>query len=63
VGEDYEPFMQAEEMTPEEAAKAHHAFCLARWEHLSEEQRRGTTFHGWDAHLPRQSADKETDRG
>ena len=41
-----------DEMTPEHAAKAHHAFCLASWDHLTDEQRRGTTFHGWEAHLP-----------
>ena len=37
------------------AAVAEHDACIARWDRLSPEQRSGTTFHGADAHLRRET--------
>ena len=34
------------------AAIQAHNECHRRWATLSDEQRSGTTFHGWESHLP-----------
>ena len=40
------------EQTSEESAVAAHQACHERWDRLSPEQRSGTTFHGWESHVP-----------
>ena len=49
----YAPVMAHKErvLTPEQQAKAAHQKCHDRWARLTEEQRSGTTFHPWEAHL------------
>lgn len=46
--------MTDDALSPEQAARADHAHCHARWDHLTDEQQQGTTSHGWEAHMPRE---------